>query len=186
MLALYMSFIDDESQRRLFEEIYLNHRKQMLLVARSLLGSDTDAEDVVHDVFLKIAKKHMSRISKIENSIDLRNYLLKATKNTALDHLRKRRHEKFIVNEINLKKDAEIADEELVDKVCRGIEYERIVEAIASLDEIYREALYYHFVLEMSVPEVAKLLDCKVSTVKQRLVRGKKLLHKQLFGGEQE
>ena len=189
MLALYMSFIDDESQRRLFEEIYLNYRKQMLLVARSVLGSDTDAEDVVHDVFLKIAKKHMSRISKIKNSIDLRNYLLKATKHTALDHLRKRRHEKAIldaVNENNLKKDAEVSDDELVDKVCCGIEYERIVEAIASLDEIYREALYYHFVLEMSVPEVAKLLDCKVSTVNQRLVRGKKLLHKQLFGGEQK
>ena len=78
MLIFYMSFIDDESQRRLFEEIYLNYRKQMLLVARSVLGSDTDAEDVVHDVFLKIAKKHMARISKIENSIDFRNYLLKA------------------------------------------------------------------------------------------------------------
>ncbi len=123
MLALYMSFIDDESQRRLFEEIYLNYRKQMLLVARSVLGSDTDAEDVVHDVFLKIAKKHMSRISKIKNSIDLRNYLLKATKHTALDHLRKRRHEKAIldaVNENNLKKDAEVSDDELVDKVCYG------------------------------------------------------------------
>ena len=189
MLIFYMSFIDDESQRRLFEEIYLNYRKQMLLVARSVLGSDTDAEDVVHDVFLKIAKKHMARISKIENSIDLRNYLLKATKHTALDHLRKRRHEKAILdtaNEINLKNIADIADGELVDKVCRGIEYERIVKAIASLDEIYREALYYHFELEMSVPEVAKLIDCKMSTVKQRLVRGKKLLHKQLFGGEQE
>ena len=182
MLALYMSFIDDESQRRLFEEIYLNYRKQMLLVARSVLGSDTDAEDVVHDVFLKIAKKHMSRISKIENRIDLRNYLLKATKNTALDHLRKRRHEEAIldtVNEKNLKKDAKMADDELVDKICSGIEYERVVTAIASMDGIYQEALYYHFVLEMSVPEVAKLLDCKVSTVKQRLVRGKKLLHKQ-------
>ena len=114
---------------------------------------------------------------------------MKATKHTALDHLRKRRHEKAILdtaNEINLKNIADIADGELVDKVCRGIEYERIVKATASLDEIYREALYYHFVLEMSVPEVAKLIDCKMSTVKQRLVRGKKLLHKQLFGGEQE
>lgn len=53
MLALYMSFIDDESQRRLFEEIYLNYRKQMLLVARSVLGSDTDAEDVVHDAMIE-------------------------------------------------------------------------------------------------------------------------------------
>ena len=186
MLALYMSFIDDESQRRLFEEIYLNYRKQMLLVARSVLGSDTDAEDVVHDVFLKIAKKHMSRISKIENRIDLRNYLLIAAKNTALDHLRKRRHEKAFFNEtsVNEKNIVEMTDDELVDKVCNGIEYERIVAAIASMDEIYREALYYHFVLEMPIPEVAKLLDCKVSTVKQRLVRGKKLLYKQLFEGE--
>ena len=136
----------------------------------------------------------MSRISKIENSANLRNYLLKATKHTALDHLRKRRHEKAILdalsenpsrNENHLGKEAEIADDEFVDKVCSGIEYERIVAAIASLDEIYRVALYYHFVLEMSVPEVAKLLDCKLSTVKQRLVRGKKLLRKQLFGGEQ-
>ena len=68
MLALYMSFIDDESQRRLFEEIYLNYRKQMLLVARSVLGSDTDAEDVVHDVFLKIAKD--SKKTHVEDKQD--------------------------------------------------------------------------------------------------------------------
>lgn len=189
MLILYMSFIDDQSHRRLFEEIYLNYRKQMLLVARSVLRNETDAEDVLHDVFLKIAKKHMSRISKIENHIDLRNYLLKATKHTALDHLRKHQNEKVIfdaANVLNQKNVADIADDELLDKVCCGIEYKRIVDAIVSLDEIYRDALYYHFVLEMSVPEIAKLLDCKTSTVKQRLVRGKKLLHKQLFGGEQE
>lgn len=54
------------------------------------------------------------------------------------------------------------------------------------MSDIYRDALYYHFVLELSVPETAKLLNCKASTVKQRLVRGKKLLHVQLFErGEQ-
>jgi len=36
--------------------------------------------------------------------------------------------------------------------------------------------LYYHFVLELSMPEVAQGLDLKLSTAKQRLVRGKKLL----------
>lgn len=38
--------------------------------------------------------------------------------------------------------------------------------------------------MDLSIPEVAKMLNCKVSTVKQRLVRGKKLLYAQLFGGE--
>lgn len=88
MLLIYMSFIDDESHRRQFEEIYLSYRKQMFLVARTVLKNDSDAEDIVHDVFLRIAKKYMAKISTIENETDLRNYLLKATKNAALRCLR--------------------------------------------------------------------------------------------------
>lgn len=187
MLALYMSFIDDESHRRLFEEIYINYRKQMFLVARSLLGNDSDAEDIVHDVFLKIAKKHMAKISRIENGIDLRNYLLKATKHTALDHLRKHQHERISMDteiEMDIPDTVDMSDTAFVEKICNNVEYKRIIEAIASLKDIYREVLYYHFVMELSVPEVAKLMNCKVSTVKQRLVRGKKILYAQLFGGE--
>ena len=51
MLALYMSFIDDESHRRLFEKIYIEYRDPMFFMARSVLGNDSDAEDIVHDVF---------------------------------------------------------------------------------------------------------------------------------------
>lgn len=69
MLALYMSFTDDESYRRLFEEIYINYRKQMFLAARSVLGSDSDAEDIVHDVFLKIAKKHMQGSARLKMAL---------------------------------------------------------------------------------------------------------------------
>lgn len=187
MLTLYMSFIDDDAHRRLFKQIYQNYRRQMFLMARSVLSNDTYAEDVVHDVFLRIAKKHMPMISRIQSDIDLRNYLLKATKNAALDHLRKHRHERISVDadhEKNLTDAVEMSDNEFVDKICNSIEYDRIVTAISSLKDIYREALYYHFVLEMSVPEVAKLLNCKVATVKQRLIRGKKLLNEKLFGEE--
>lgn len=189
MLALYMSFIDDESHRRLFEDIYISYRKQMFLVARSVLGNDSDAEDIVHDVFLKIAKKHMARINKIEKDTDLRNYLLKATKHAALDHWRKHRRERMAAGaefEAVVLDVVDLTDDAFVEKICNSIEYERIGSAIASLKDIYREVMYYHFVMDLSVPEVAKLLDCKVSTVKQRLVRGKKILYTQLFKGEQK
>lgn len=89
MLVLYMSFIDDEIHRRLFEEIYITYRKQMFLVARAVLSNDSDAEDAVHDVFLKIAKSQMQKIGSIQEAADVRNYLLKATKHQAIDHLRK-------------------------------------------------------------------------------------------------
>ena len=176
MFALYMSFIDDESDRHLFEEIYMNYRKQMFLVAKTVLGSDSSAEDIVHDVFLKIAKKHMVTISKIRKDTDLRNYLLKATKNTALDYLRKHRNERISYGtEIEL---------DISNSICNTVEYERILSAMVQLKDIYREVMYYHFVMGLSIPETAKLIDCKISTVKQRLVRGKKILCEQLLGGK--
>lgn len=134
MLLIYMSFIDDESHRRLFEEIYLSYRKQMFLVARTVLKNDSDAEDIVHDVFLRIAKKYMAKISTIENETDLRNYLLKATKNAALDHLRKHRHERVRTkeeNETDVPDSEEMPDDAFVEKIHNRIEYKKIVSAIA-------------------------------------------------------
>ena len=185
MLILYMSFIDDEIHRRLFEKIYMTYRKQMFLVARAVLSND--AEDAVHDVFLKIAKSQMQKIGSIQEAADVRSYLLKATKHQAIDHLRKRQRQRTVMNaerEDALKSIVELSDNQLVDMISNGIAYDCILQVIASLDDIYRDTLYAHFVLELSIPETASLLNCKTATAKQRLVRGKKLLQKQLLEEE--
>lgn len=80
MLALYLAYLDDESDKKLFEEIYLSHRKQMVILAITILGSEDDAQDAVGDVFLRIAQKNWDTVKQIKNNTDLRNYLLKATK----------------------------------------------------------------------------------------------------------
>ena len=178
MLVVYMSFIDDEIHRRLFEEIYSTHRKQMFVVARAVLDNDVDAEDAVHDVFLKIAKNQMQKIGSIQEKADVRNYLLKAVKHQAIDYLRKKRRQP--VETDTLKNITELSDDRLVEMISSGMAYDRILQVIASMDDIYRDALYAHFVLELSIPETASLLNCKTATAKQRLVRGKKLLQKQL------
>lgn len=178
MLVVYMSFIDDETHRRLFEEIYSTYQKQMFVVARAVLDNDSDAEDAVHDVFLKIAKSQMQKIGSFQEKADVRNYLLKAVKHQAIDYLRKKRRQP--VETDTLKNITELSDDRLVEMISSGMAYDRILQVIASMDDIYRDALYAHFVLELSIPETANLLNCKTATAKQRLVRGKKLLQKQL------
>ena len=37
MLTLYLSFLDDDSEKQLFEKIYHSYRKQMFLVAKGIL-----------------------------------------------------------------------------------------------------------------------------------------------------
>lgn len=178
MIAIYLAFLDD-NDKQLFEKIFYTYRKQMIMVARSVLHNDTDAEDVVHDVFLKIATKHMSVIKSIESDVDLRNYLLKATKNTALNTYKKREKENAsldTVHEYNIGGIHEITDDDFIEVICNKCEYERVVKGIQSLDEKYRYVLYYHFVIGLTVLEIAKSLNQSVSTTKKQLVRGKKML----------
>lgn len=52
MLSLYLSLIENETEKTKFEAVYYTYRKQMFLLANSILNSKQDAEDAVHDVFL--------------------------------------------------------------------------------------------------------------------------------------
>lgn len=179
MLIVYLSVIDDEHQRIQFEEIYTTYRMQMIHLAKSFLQNESAAEDVVHDVFLRIATKHMKFIQGLENPEDIRNYLLKATKNTALNELkRKDRNHVSIesISESDVRRFPDLTDDLFMDLLCTKAEYDKVVQALLSMDAPYRDIMYYHFVMDLSVPEAAKLLGRNISTAKKQLVRGKKLL----------
>lgn len=185
MLAFYLNLIDDSSDKRRFEEIYLEYRKQMFLVAMTVTHNETDAEDVVHDVFTRIAEKYMPIIQDIDSQQDLRNYLLRAAKNTALNLLKKKNRANVSANDLQWVKGDSVSDVDFIDEICAKAEYEQLVNALQLMDEPYREVLYYHFVMELSVSDVAKLLERKPLTVKKQLVRGKKILL-QMMSAEQK
>lgn len=171
MLTLYMSFIDDENDKPKFEIIYYTYREKMLLMADSVLHNRQDAEDAVHDTFIKIAR-NMKSIGEPESNKTL-SYVLKATKNTAINL-----HNKNKSNDNRIYFDTidDISDHEFLDKLDISENYNKVVQAILKLDDKYKDVMFYHFVQEMKVSEVADLLGRKKSTVKQQLVRGKKLL----------
>lgn len=179
MLALYLNLIDDDQQRIEFEEIYTTYRKQMFLLAKSFLHNDADAEDVVHDVFLHIATKHMKFIQRLRSAEDVRNYLLKATKNTALNELKRKGRSTVSIDTLSEKEldDArEISDTAFIEMLCAKSDYDKVVQALLSLREPYRDIMYYHFVMDLTVPEAAKHLGRSTATAKKQLIRGKKLL----------
>ena len=176
MLVFYLTFIDDFEDRKLFENLFNTYRKQMVCLAMSIIHNQDDAEDIVHDVFLNIALRHMSNIKSIKNHEDMRNYLLKATKNKALNRIRDRKKENVYIDSIIEFSNVNITDSEFIDKICDESEYEHVLTAIESLDSIYRNSLYYHFVLEIPIQEVSKILNQSISTTKKQLVRGKKRL----------
>lgn len=190
MLFFYLSLIDDEEQRIDFEEIYLTYRKQMILLANSFLHNDADAEDVVHDVFLRVATKHLKFIQELRNPEDIRNYLLKATKNTALNELKRKGHNNISIESLSeneLNDTSNLSDDSFIELLCTKADYEKVVQALLSMVEPYRDIMYYHFVMDLSIPEAAKHLGRNKLTAKKQLLRGKKILLNKLgIKGEHE
>ena len=88
MLSLYLAYLDTEEDKKQFEEIFMSYRKQMVSLAFSILENQEDAEDAIHNVFLRIAQKNWDTVRSIEDKTDLRNYLLKSTKNASLNILK--------------------------------------------------------------------------------------------------
>lgn len=179
MLALYLAYLDDDNDKELFEEIFNSYKKQMVILAESLLKNEDDAEDVVGDVFLRIAQKNWDIVRGIKNETDLRNYLLKATKNTSLNMIKAKKKDNIsldTVSEYNINDIEELSDNTFLEMICNKFEYNKIIEAIQSLDTKYRDVLYYHFVLDLTVPQTAKSLNQTLTTTKKQLVRGKKIL----------
>ncbi len=183
MLSLCLAYLDNEEDEKLFEDIYYSYRKQMIALAISFLKNETDAEDAVSAVFLTVASKTWDVVKCIQSEIDLRNYLLKATKNKSLNMMSSKDRNHISLNstpKLDLNDIPNLRDDTFAEILCEKIEYEEIVKAIKLLEDKYRDVLYYHFVMEFSVPETAKLLGRTVTTTKQQLVRGKKMLLKLL------
>ena len=187
MLMLYLSVIEDPTDQIEFERIYIQYRKQMYYLAKSIINDSCCAEDIVHDVFTVLAAKHMATLRKIKNEDDLRNYLLKATKNTCLNHLRSQTYERTVLEETQRIVTMQLEDESFLDKFCAKMDANMVVDAIKALPQAYRQVLYYRYVAEMSPPEIAKSLNRKLSTVKKQLQRGKNMLLETLnhIGGEE-
>lgn len=183
MLGLYCTYLDDVNDQQLFEDIYYAYRKQMVSLALSILEQKEDAEDTVSKVFLRIAEKNWNTVRSIKSDKDLRNYLLKATKNTALTMLETRKRTASDIDtvlEFSANGISELSDDAFVETICNRVEAQQVTEAMLTMDEKYRNALYYHFVLELSVPETAKALGQTFAATKKQLVRGKKMLLKLL------
>ncbi len=178
MLTMLLNVCDADDES-FVETMFYTYRKQMMYLALSILKQPQDAEDAVHEVFFRVVTRHMALVKRLDNPTDLRNYLLKATKNTCLNLLKKKGREAQAMQSVSDDSDRRAgacSDEEFFDAVCRRADAARITQALNDLDPRYRTPLYYHFVLDLSVAQTAKALGQSVAATKKQLVRGKKKL----------
>lgn len=150
------------------DRIYLLVSRQMYALARSIVKNTSDAEDIVQDTFVKIVEK-IGSFSRGSNGYA---WIMKITRNNALDFLRKRgrRAEENIDDFFNLSESG--YDENKRDSAIM------LEMAIKKLEDNEKRLIYYTYYLDMTVREIAKELHISKSAVSRGLQKAEENLKK--------
>lgn len=169
-MLIYMSMIDSDEDKDLFEGLYLKYRKHMKYIALQILGDEYLAEDAVHNAFLKIIT-HLEKFHKIDCQ-ETKNLIVIFIRSTAIDLYRKRKRE-F--------EHTDTLDQDIpVEADFSAVNVADILSAIETLPEIYRDVLLLKIEYEYTDRKIAKILGIKTDTVSKRLERARRQLEKLL------
>ena len=129
------------------------------------------AEEVVQDVFLN----YYHRSEQYKGEASLKTYLVKMTMNRSYDYLRSWKNKKHVMLEF-FQGTTKGTEQLYVEQELRA----EITAAVLTLPVKDREVLLFYYYENMTVFEIAEVLEVAVSTVKSRLQRARKKLKPKL------
>jgi RNA polymerase sigma-70 factor, ECF subfamily len=167
-----------------FVEQALPYADQLYAAAMRLAKNPSDAADLVQDTFLKAYQA----FHQFEQGTNLKSWLYRILTNTFINLYRKRTKEGFTAALDDLEEWQVGGAESLTQTSTRSAEAEAIdrmpasvvTDALHSLQEEFRMAVYFADVEGLSYQEIADIMDTPVGTVMSRLYRGRKLLRDKL------
>ena len=147
-----------EGDRRAFAEVYEATKSTVYGYALSFVKNREDAEDIMHDVYLKLyrsAGQYKPRGKPLA-------FLLTIVRNTALNRLRSRGRESALPQEEVVRQQDTAAYSDPA-----GQSEDRILleTALHILDDTERQIVILHAVSEMKHREIAEILGLKLPTV---------------------
>ena len=175
MLSLYLSMVETDEQRSLVEDLYIKYEQYMYKSAFEILHNKHDAEDAVHNCFIRIVE-NIDKVMQIERS-KLKSYIVIMIKNCAIDIYRKKKKE--VIVDTDDESTIEQADsfdieQELQNRIDRDV----IKKAISSINEDQQNILIMRYYLDMDIGGIAKSLDVSYDAARKRLDRAKSSIAK--------
>lgn len=192
-------FLDEELVRRAqnddpwaIEQLVLRYQKKVYAIAYQMLGGDEqEAQDRTQDAFLKAFRN----IKKFKGNASFYTWLYRIVVNTCLDARRRRRRWKEIFFPWRIERDKEDTFtpslEEYPDpnkdsnplSAVRKRQLENDVKnAMNTLSERQRSIFQLKLFHEMSIAEIAELMNLAEGTVKTHLFRATQVVQKKLKG----
>jgi RNA polymerase sigma-70 factor (ECF subfamily) len=166
-----------------FEDEALALSDQVFRVARRMVGSREEAEDLVQDTYARAFRAWQ----QYQPGTNLRAWLLRILTNLNIDRGRRVQRtpdsqpleegDYFLYNKLESSLPDDNPDEE---RVIERLSQNAVVESLAEIPHDFRDVIVLVDIGEFSYAEAAQILDIPVGTVMSRLHRGRRLLKQQL------
>jgi RNA polymerase sigma-70 factor (ECF subfamily) len=179
----------EEARARVrFEEEALDLSDQVYRVARRLVGSREEAEDLVQQTYERAFRSW----KQFTPGTNLRAWLLRILTNLNIDRGRRQQRapqmtpldteaaDYFLYNKLEAQLPEENPDEE---RVLERLSQDSIVDALAEVPHDFRDVIVLVDIGEFSYADAAQILDIPIGTVMSRLHRGRRILKKNLADG---
>ena len=145
--------------KRTLEQLFRRNYSEMIRLARVLLAGDGEAEDVVQDVFLRVAN---SDISPKNDS-----YLLTAVRNACLNRIR----QMHLYDKV--KRLMPIEDDSDLQPIDKQLEQLEDISAFVDeqLEEPHRSIFHLRFDEDLTIAEIARRLGLNPNTTYKYLAQ---------------
>lgn len=153
------------SQKPNISDVLQRELDLLYRVARRLTGNDPDAEDLVSQT-IEIAFKNWEKF----DGQHPKSWLITILRNEFYQSMRKRKRR----SETTFEESHEPSDDNFWQAIDRKLEVDKILEAVDTLADDYREVITLCDIEELSYDEAATILNIPIGTIKSRLFRGRK------------
>lgn len=143
-----------------FAEIYNRHVDTVYRVCFSFMKNAADTEDMVQETFLKF----ISCKKEFSSGEHEKAWLIVTASNTCRDELRRFKRRLAYISSCLRQENGGQTEES------------GISELLLSLPPKYKEVVYLHYYEGYQTSEIAGMLHCSASTVRNQLSRARKLL----------
>lgn len=147
-----------------FEEKYNTYGAMLYRISFLYLGNAADAEDILHDVFIK----YLYLKKKFNSSEHEKAWLIRITQNSCLDMLKKAGRKNINVDDLSVAVQNESDTQQ------------DVIRSVLALPPKYKAVIILYYYNGYSVEEVAHILKISKSAVKKRLQRGREMLEIEL------
>ncbi len=166
-----------------FEEEALELADQVYRVARRLVGTREEAEELVQETYARAFRSWRS----YTHGTNMRAWLLRILTNLNLDRGRKIQRtpdlqpleegDYFLANKLAAAEGEQALDQE---RVVEKLSQDNVVGALSELPHDFRDVVVLVDIGEFSYADAAQILDVPIGPVMSRLHRGRRILKKTL------